>query len=292
MATFRPKLPLIDEFLTTAPPTALTEISNVASKAMRFKVLLDRKTRGFEQVDRNGPPGAYEFGKTSVVKFNKVEGYKNESKFLLGYTSEKPGTKKETKVNENTVDKIFIIDMDSSGPSTTSIKGKKSLSNSYDYRVLPFVPGGLSYSPSSKFVGIATLGRNNPYYQFTGSEDTLTFEIDWFSSQLDRKDVINNCRWIEALTKADAYDSPPHRVLLGWGTDNLLWKDDLWICVSAPYSLSEFVRGYRKVKAYKEPDANGEFISTNLLPQQAMQKVTFKKITNTNLTHEQIRKVI
>jgi len=66
-------------------------------------------------------------------------------------------------------------------------------------------------------VGIASFGSNNPIYQYTGSEDTLSFVIDWFSSENHREDVIFNCRWIEALTKSDGYNEPPHRVKIIWG---------------------------------------------------------------------------
>jgi len=260
MATFKPKIPLLDSLITQKPPQAILEASNVFSKAMRFKTLLDRETRGFQKVDRKGPITAYEHEKPGVFKPQPVI-----VKDIPGYTHERVN-RREAKITNAMTDRVSIIDIDAISDKAINTFGTAF----YDYVELPFVPRELSYSMSSKFVGIATLGRNNPYYQFTGSEDTLTFEIDWFSNQPNRKDVINNCRWMEALTKSDGYLNPPHRVILSWGSDNLLWQDDIWVVTAAPYRLTDFNRGYRKVMRDKvRINPRGEFISTSMLPQQA-----------------------
>lgn len=135
--------------------------------------------------------------------------------------------------------------------------------------ILPFVPGALDYNPDSNFVAIPSMGRNNPLYHYTGSEDTLEFVIDWFSNQDDREDVILNCKKLEALTKNDAYGRPPHHVKLIW--NEKLFSDATWLIVSAKYKLSEF-------QAHR-----------NMLPQQAIQPVILKRVTasNPNLTQIQ-----
>jgi len=281
MATFKPKIPLIDNLITKVPSKEVLEASSIASKIMRFKVLADRRTRGFQQVDKDGPKGAYEFEKTAGI-FQTRQPYREA---VVGYESE-PKNRAAFKLTNSMSDRISIIDID-------SIKnGLVGGIPTYEYIELPFVPRELDYAMASKFVGIATLGRNNPYYQFTGSEDTLSFEIDWYSKQLDRKDVINNCRWIEALTKSDSFQTPPHRIMLVWGADNLLWQDDIWIITSAPYKLTEFNRGYRAVtnkdKVASGTDARGEFISTSMLPQQAFQTITLKRVTSLNRSRAEI----
>jgi hypothetical protein len=284
MATFKPKLPLVDKFLTSGPGQVVEEVTSIASKAMRFKVLWDREKRGFQKAEIKGEKGAYTFEGTT--KPNNVESLtKPES---LGYTNELVNRKEAIRTSAM-VDRISIIDIDTAPPGTRGLKAKRTY---YEYITLPFVPRELAYSMSSKFVGIATLGRNNPYYQFTGSEDTLTFEIDWFSNQLDRKDVINNCRWVEALTKADGYNSVPHRIKLVWGANNILWQDDIWIVTAAPYRLKDFNRGYRKKNVSGAIDARGEFISTSMLPQQAFQSITLKRVTSLNRSREEILNII
>ena len=139
-----------------------------------------------------------------------------------------------------------------------------------EYLAIQFVPQELAYSAESKFVAIESSGRNNPLYHYTGSEDTLTFELDWHAEQEDRNDVIDRCRWLESLTKNNGWEEPPHHVKLIWG--NLFDRDTTrWIVTAAPYKLSMFA-GHRL-----------------MMPTQAYQTITLKKIANHNLTYPEIR---
>ncbi len=133
---------------------------------------------------------------------------------------------------------------------------------------LPFVPKELKYTPESNFKAIASMGRNNPLYHYTGGEDTLEFEIDWFAEEEDRTDVLKRCKWVEALSKNDAYNNPPPAVILHWNT--VMFSDSLWLVTAAPYRMLDF-------QAHKK-----------MLPQQAYQQVTLKRITEANMTGSQI----
>lgn len=263
-------------------PTPLTEeIVALASRAIRFKVISDRYTRGFQVADVDGPPGAYE---NSGISMFATEGRVREQRLAeakigrqqinnIGqsdYVSEPSG---QRQIRQPLADSISIVDID--------YKDSQKRTRGYSYITLPFVPRELSYEASSKFIGIATIGRNNPFYQFTGSEDTLQFDIDWFSNQNDRQDVINSCRWVEALSKSDGYDDLPHRIKLVWGLDDLLWLDYVWVMVSAPYTLTEFVKGQRNV-------TTGGVDRLGLMPQQAIQRVTLKRVANHNLKTSEV----
>lgn len=136
---------------------------------------------------------------------------------------------------------------------------------------IQFVPQELDYNPESDFKSIASMGRNNPFYHFTGSEDTLKFTLDWFAEQENREDVILNCKKLEALSKNDAYNGPPHNIKLIWNSQ--LFSEAQWLVVAAPYKLSMF-------QAHR-----------NMLPQQAYQFVTLKKVTPTNLSSSDIRRI-
>lgn len=136
---------------------------------------------------------------------------------------------------------------------------------------IQFTPQELNYSMESSFVPIASMARNNPLYHYTGSEDTLDFVLDWFAETENREDVIRNCKKLEALTKNDSFDKPPHHVKLIW--NSVLFSDAVWVVVAAPYKLSMF-------QAHR-----------NMLPQQAVQTITLKRVTENNPTIEQIRKI-
>jgi len=138
-----------------------------------------------------------------------------------------------------------------------------------DKIILPFVPQTLDYNPESSFVAIPSMARNNPLYHYTGSEDTLEFTIDWFAQKENREDVILNCKRVESLSKNDSFNKPPHLVMLIWGDS--IFSDAEWLVVAAPYKLTNF-------QAHR-----------GMLPQQAIQSVTLKRVTKLNSSLAQIQ---
>lgn len=169
------------------------------------------------------------------------------------------------------IDGITIIDIDAQG-----------IDEGVKYIKLPFVPKELNWNSTSNFVAIKPMGRNNPKYHFTGSEDVLEFEIDWHSFDSARDDVIKSCRLIEALSKNDAYNNPPHRILLSWGYDNVLFRDIVFVVTSAPYRMTQFNKAQFR---------NNTLQRTAMLPIQAYQKVTLARITSNNLSSKDIQLV-
>jgi len=141
---------------------------------------------------------------------------------------------------------------------------------------LPFIPKELEYNSASAFATIKPLGRNNPNYHFTGAEDKLEFEIDWHAFDWGRREVIEKCRKIESLSKADGYNFRPHRVGLMWGRDDVLFNNMEFIVLAAPYKLTQFNKG--------NLDSQGRAVSTHMLPIQAYQQVTLGRITSNNLS--------
>lgn len=169
-------------------------------------------------------------------------------------------------------DFVAIIDIDAGG-----------YNKDYETITLPFIPRELSYDPQSNFVAIKPIGRNTSKYQFTGSEDILEFEIDWYANDYNRREVIERCRRIESLSKSDGYQGDPHRVMLYWGEGDILFKDHVFIVLSAKYKLSHFNKGYL--------DRNNNIVSTNMLPIQAYQTVRLGRISSNSLTKHQIEYV-
>jgi len=281
MAKYVPTNPVTKKITQGIPSPFTQEIIEVAGKAIRFKIIADRYTRGFEQADIDGGPGSYQDSGLPLMATEKTKREQQLEKGKIGREQvEKPNNSNYTfevagkrKPGTPLVDSISIVDID--------YKDEQKTTRGYSYITLPFVPREISYQPSSKFVGIATMGRNTPYYNFTGSEDSLQFDIDWFASNEDRQDVINSCRWVEALTKADGYSEAPHRVKLVWGKDDLLWQGDTWLIVEAPYTLSDFVKGQRNQQT-------GEIQRLGLMPQQAIQKITLKRVVGHNMRASEI----
>jgi len=132
------------------------------------------------------------------------------------------------------------------------------------------IPREIRVSPESTWVAVVSMARNNPQYHYTGSEDTIEFEISWYCNHASRKDVITKVKWIEALSKNDGYGKTPPAVKFIFGD---LFKNSKFIVSKAPYSLALFNREFK------------------MMPGVAVQQVTLKRITDTNLTHSEITKI-
>lgn len=276
-----PNIPLLNDFVQNAPSPLVEDLSLLSTYAFRAKIITDRYTRGFERAEIAGPKDAFEtsglpiFETEKLARERQMRADRSRGITMIGLTDDsytyEPVGNPYTRNSNYLKDTITIIDYDFG-----TDRGKRG----YESITLPFVPRELSYEPSSKFVGIATMGRNNPHYHFTGSEDVLQFDIDWFSSQDDRKDVINNCRWVEALSKADGYTEAPHRIKLVWSENDLLFADQTWLVTAAPYKLTDFVKGYK--------NQSGQIVKVGMLPQQAYQQVTLKRVASHNLNASEI----
>ena len=168
-------------------------------------------------------------------------------------------------------DYVAIIDMD--------VKGRDK---GYEVIQLHAIPKELGWNSESTFAAIKPIGRNNAFYHYTGSEDKLEFEIDWYSQGWDRRDVIKKCRRVEALSKADGYSGDPHKVILKWGNGDILFSGMYFHVIEAPYRMTQFNKAQLR---------EGTVESTHMLPVQAYQKVILARVTETNLTKVEIEYV-
>jgi len=162
--------------------------------------------------------------------------------------------------------------------------------NDYDDRpthiALPFIPKEVEVTPGIKVVPILTPGRNTGFYHYTGAEDTIEFNIDWFFiGDETKRNVIRACRLIESWAKNDGYKKKPYTIRVIWGNEDVLFDGMKWVIASAPYSLTNFERGHNS-----RPNGNysGRHINTGLLPSQARQIITLKRVSEDNLTREDI----
>lgn len=171
----------------------------------------------------------------------------------------------------NVHNRVSIIDLDDGG-----------YDKSYRIIELPSIPIELNYGAESTFAAIKGIGRNTFKYHFTGSEDILEFDIDWYSSNHNRREVIQKCRDIESLSKSDGYEGDPHRVMLQWGEDNTLFEKHVFIIISAKYRLTQFSNAHKQGK---------NIIDDKLLPVQAYQTVRLARISSYNLTTNDIKYV-
>lgn len=157
-------------------------------------------------------------------------------------------------------------------------------------------PDRLRVEPAATWAAVKSMGRNNPFYFYTGGEDTITFDISWYSVDADhRDDVVNKCRLLESWSRADGYSASPPTLRIQWGNSGL-FEDDLFILAAAPYELTHFQNASRMMRRYdNDPDTGQRITNTvsqpynlKLLPNCATQTLTFKRVTKNNRTWEEI----
>ena len=136
--------------------------------------------------------------------------------------------------------------------------------------VFQTVPTDLNYDSGPTWNVVATPGRNNPLYQYTGAEDTLVFTLTWYADEIGKKDVLTKIKWIESISKNNGYDEKPHRIKFMFGK---LFNDTEWIIFSSPAKFSLFDR------------------QTDMLPCLAVQEITLKRVMTINRTTSSIRKL-
>lgn len=157
-------------------------------------------------------------------------------------------------------------------------------------------PDRLRVEPAATWAAVKSMGRNNPFYFYTGGEDTITFDISWYSVDANhRDDVVNKCRLLESWARADGYSASPPTLRIQWGNSGL-FEDDLFILAAAPYELTHFQNASRMMRRYDNDPYTGQRLTNTvsrpynlkLLPNCATQTLTFKRVTKNNRTWEEI----
>lgn len=249
------------------PKTSLSSvIQGVYGKAQRARILINRKTSFKVLNTQNEIPGP----EPNPLTKNTVQTRrKRDLDASLKSMKAKPSRGLKPQTSAKVFNQIVIINPNVKPAVSLAIQGK---------------PTTLEINPESTWASVKSMGMNNPFQIFTGSEDTISFEISWYAVDSNREDVINKCRLLESWSKADGYSTSPPTLYISWGSSKMFDRDT-FILVSAPYKLSNFQNSYRKGL---RSDPKSPIIDLGLLPNSATQTLTFKKVTKNNLTHEDI----
>jgi hypothetical protein len=198
----------------------------------------------------------------------------NEQNDIFRRIESSPNTSKETPPIKQQKSKIYIVDIDS--PDLDSIE-------------LQWIPKTLNVNPENKLVAIASIGRNNPFYHYAGSEDTIEFSIDWFfMNDESRTQALKSARWLESISKSSGYEEL-HRIKLIWGGSGI-FENCYFLVEHAGYEMSNWADwGFNNIRGGSVKDilANPKYFG--LLPQQITQEVRLKKVTEFNLTYADMR---
>lgn len=142
---------------------------------------------------------------------------------------------------------------------------KDATGKNIDKLVLPYVPGEFNWSPNNKYVEIAAFGRNVPDYQYLGSSQEFSFEIDWYSNEGNYEKIVSFAKSLDSYSRSNAYnDNPPLVQLTG-----LYGYDKYYFYIkNAPYRVTE-----------KTGKVGG---GLTIYPRQIIQTVTLQRVSSTN----------
>lgn len=254
------------------PSTAVTGnktgiLNGPLNKLWRAKILLNRKLSGMPQNKGDVPKKIGRISPPINEHFQEINRLKLINEAELRHRIE--DTPLAPQLKRTIHNQIIIINPNTSPYTKIEIQGK---------------PGEIEISPDSNWASVKSMGRNNPFMMYLGGEDTVSFEISWFSTQKDRQDVINKCKLLESWSRADGYTSSPPILYISWGSANI-FRDQAFVLVSAKYTLTNFQNSCRSNFDRRKP---GNPIDLGLLPNCAVQKLVFKKVTSNNTTHDEI----
>ena len=251
------------------------------NKLQRAKIFLRRK-RPMERI-ANPRPLSTKVRETTIT--NKAKKDEARSRMAPLEHSNSDVTTKELKQSKANVKVEDQVQKEVKSPTTTDIKNKVTLINisasPYIKLELQGLPMEVEFNPETTWSTVKSMGRNNPFYVYTGGEDTLSFEVTWYANDPNgREDVINKCKLLESWSKADSYTKSPPLIQILWGSSGI-FSEDTYILHQAKYKLSNFQNAHRS-KDRKS------IIDGKLLPNTAIQNLVFKKVTSDNQTSEQI----
>ena len=300
MASFRP-VGWAGKILTYTPDLITQDAQYIHGKMARLLILQSRVKGSIEQVNRSGVASSV-FVRNLPMNYKsqgerldspelrelkiRSSGYnipqKNDDLFYANQNHIRYEATRSKSVSEEFGSNTTQLN-DVDNEKITLIFLGNGIEKKYESLELPFIPREVQFSPENNLVAIASPGRNTPFYHYTGSEDTLEFTIDWVSldDSNSKQDVIRNCRHIEAMSKNDGYDNSIATVIINWGSSNSLFKNMKWVIAKAPYKLQNFNKGF------KDP-VDKVFVGTSLLPVQAYQQITLKRIYDHNAKRNEI----
>lgn len=241
-------------------------LTSPLNKLWRAKILLNRATSTMPKADPDTSPQAKISPTINKKNQDNRRNYLIKNSELRHKNKDTPLVKPLSKTVSN---QIILINYSESPYSKVVIQG---------------MPSEIDITPDTSWATVKSIGRNNPFMMYTGGEDTVSFEISWYSIQKDRTDVINKCKLLESWTRADGYLNSPPIIGISWGNSDIFLNDS-FVLVSAKYTLSNFQNSTRSNFSRRDP---GNIIDLKLLPNCAVQQLIFKKVTSNNTRHEDI----
>lgn len=255
--------------------------STAVTKAWRLRLILNRLTSTKEKTKHLSQPGPMPNPGTKTTKTTETIHIPQRRNQILFQVPKEITGDEHNGVHKYLVErtirqvknKIIIINSNTTPATQIEIQG---------------MPSTMDINPESTWAKVKSIGRNNPFMFYIGGEDSISFDISWYSLQEDREDVITKCKLLKSWTRADGYSKSPPTLLIQWGNSGI-FQDDTFVLTSAKYTLGNFQNSCREGGRAGRGTVEGEgIIDLKLFPNTATQSLVFERVTADNRLHEQI----
>lgn len=143
------------------------------------------------------------------------------------------------------------------------------LAEPFERMEIQFVPNEVQTPVMPDIQRVNIVGRNNKRMYLTGREETLSMDLDFYSDDERRRDVIQKIEWLKSLTMNDGYEAGIRKVKIIWGD---LFPYQVWTVDRVSPRMSHF------------DDQNG------WLPMRASVNINFVLDPETNLLIKDVRR--
>lgn len=145
------------------------------------------------------------------------------------------------------------------------------LKSPFERLEIQFMPNEVPISRRANISDVQVVGRNNPLRHHTGGDKSLVLNLDFYSEEDDRQDVLRKVYWLESLTYNNGANGPARTVKLVWGRQ--LFRKEIWLVNSVDIILSNFHSRYDMVPIQAQ-------VSIELKIDTETQDVVFEDVRN------------
>lgn len=265
------------------------------NKGWRALILLKRATSGMPKDTSGKSANKNDSINHHIATPNSISDNPGTHEWMVKHAQVRNGTNPEDVLKSDSIDYTKANQMVSDLIKNDIVIANLNVSPAVSI-VIQNRPDRLRVDPTSTWAAVKSMGRNNPFYFYTGGEDTISLDISWYAIDREhRDDVVNKCRLLESWTRANGYLNSPPTLKIQWGNSGI-FDNDLFILTSASYELTHFQNGVRMMKRYDHDTDTGQRITSSvsrsrdlkLLPNCATQTLVFKRVSKTNRLWEDI----
>lgn len=125
------------------------------------------------------------------------------------------------------IEKIYIIEVDTL--------------ESFECQLMP---NSFSENVQIDINKIKTISRTNPFIGYSGTQETISFDLQMYSDEESRKELHRKINWIKGLAYPDKRDGKPSRLRIVWGELLNKYTFALQSCEIKKSNFSKYHDGY------------------------------------------------